>query len=96
MDALVEVHDEEELDRAVESGAQIIGVNNRNLRTFEVHLETSQRLASRIPAGILRVTESGVFTPAHIRELGAYQAFLVGESLMRAPDPEAALRSLCS
>ena len=96
MDCLVEVHDEEELDCAVASGAQIIGVNNRDLRTFEVRLEVSHRLASRIPAGILRVTESGVFTPAHIQELSAYQAFLVGESLMRSPDPCAAVRLLLS
>ena len=96
MDSLVEVHDESELDKALESGAQIVGVNNRDLRTFEVHLETSHRLASRIPEGILRVTESGVFSAAHIQELSAYQAFLVGESLMRSPDPAAAVRALCS
>ncbi len=96
MDALVEVHDEEELDSALDSGALIVGVNNRNLRTFEVDLQTSKRLAQRIPPGILRVTESGVFTAAHIHELSAFQAFLVGESLMRALDPAAALRALCS
>ena len=96
MDCLVEVHDEEELDCAVASGAQVIGVNNRDLRTFEVHLEVSHRLADRIPEGILRVTESGVFTPAHVQELSAYQAFLVGESLMRSPDPAAAVRLLSS
>ena len=96
MDALVEVHDEAELERALESGAEILGVNNRDLRTFEVRLEISHRLAERIPPGIVRVTESGVFTADHVRELSAYDAFLVGESLMRAPDPVAALRALCS
>ena len=96
MDSLAEVHNEAELDKALASGAEIIGVNNRDLRTFEVHLETSHRLAARIPEGILRVTESGVFTANHIRELSAYQAFLVGESLMRATDPAAAVRALCS
>ena len=95
MDALVEVHDEAELERALKSGAEIIGVNNRDLRTFEVRLEISHRLAERIPRGIVRVTESGVFTADHVRELSAYDAFLVGESLMRAPDPVAALRALC-
>ncbi|MCU1258684.1 MAG: indole-3-glycerol phosphate synthase [Bryobacterales bacterium] len=98
MAALVEVHDERELDIALESGAEIIGVNNRDLRTFDVHLQTSLRLAKHIPAHILKVSESGIFTAAHIHKLTAagFQAFLVGESLMKSGDPAASLRALCS
>lgn len=98
MAALVEVHDESELDKALTSGAEIIGVNNRDLRTFDVHLETSLTLAKYIPSNILKVSESGIFTAAHIRELSAagFDAFLVGESLMKSGDPTAALRALCS
>jgi indole-3-glycerol phosphate synthase len=98
MAALVEVHDQEELDRALGSGAQIVGVNNRNLHTFEVTLETSLRLAEKIPAGIVKVTESGIHGSADVRRLRAagYQAFLVGEHLMKSPDPAAALRELWS
>jgi indole-3-glycerol phosphate synthase len=96
MAALVEVHEEREFDVALASGAQMIGVNNRNLRTFEVTLETSLRLAERIPAGILRVAESGIHSRQDIARLQAagYHAFLVGEHLMRAADPSAALRAL--
>ena len=94
--ALVEVHDDEELDRALESGATIVGINNRNLRTFEVTLETSLRLAGRMPAGVIRVSESGIHS-AHdvkvLREAG-YQAFLVGEHLMKSGNPAEALRAL--
>jgi len=96
MAALVEVHDEHELESALTTGAEIIGVNNRDLRTFEVRLEISHRLGALIPPGVLRVAESGIFTRAHIRELSHFQAFLVGESLMRAPDAAAEIRSLCS
>ena len=87
LDTLVEVHDEMELAQAVESGATMIGVNNRDLRTFEVKLETSLLLADKIPAGVLRVSESGIFTREHVQTLRAvgYQAFLVGESLMKDP-----------
>ncbi len=93
LDTLVEVHDELELAQAVESGATIIGVNNRDLRTFEVKLETSLLLAEKIPAGVMRVSESGIFTREHVQTLRAvgYQAFLVGESLMKDPS---ALREL--
>lgn len=93
LDALVEVHDAEELGRAIDSGATIIGVNNRNLRTFEVTLDTSLTLAEQIPGSVLRVSESGIFTREHIATLrsAGYSAFLVGESLMRNP---AALREL--
>lgn len=96
--ALVEVHNEEELRYAVDSGAKVIGVNNRDLHTFQVKLETSLALAARIPDGVVRVSESGIFTAADIARLRAagFQAFLVGESLMKAPDPTAALRELAA
>jgi len=98
MAALVEVHDEEELKPAIASGARMIGVNNRNLHTFEVSLETSLRLAETIPAGVVRVAESGINTAQHIKQLRAagYQAFLIGEHLMKSGDPAAALRALLS
>jgi len=96
--ALVEVHDEAELDAAIDSGAEIIGVNNRDLRTFEVKLETSLRLAERIPSETVKVSESGFHSGADVRRLvdAGYDAFLVGEHLMRAADPAAALRALLS
>jgi indole-3-glycerol phosphate synthase len=89
LDALCEVHDASELQRALDLGAQIVGVNNRDLRTFEVDLGTAERLAAKLPAGVLRVAESGIKSGADIRRLRAcgYDAFLVGESLMRADDP---------
>ncbi|MGC8793855.1 MAG: indole-3-glycerol phosphate synthase TrpC [Bryobacteraceae bacterium] len=98
MAALVEVHDDVELASALESGAGIVGVNNRNLRTFEVSLETSLELAALMPPDVIKVSESGIHSAAGIRKLreAGYQAFLVGEFLMQAADPEAALRSLCS
>jgi len=94
--ALVEVHDERELARAVDAGAQIIGVNNRDLNTFEVTLETSLRLAPQIPPGILRVSESGIRSASDIERLRAagYEAFLVGEHLMKSADPAQAVRDL--
>ncbi len=96
MSALVEVHDEHELSAAVDSGASIIGVNNRNLRTFEVTLDTSLRLAPLIPPGAVKVAESGIHTQADIATLSAagFQAFLIGERLMLAPDPTEALMEL--
>ncbi len=98
MAALVEVHDEAELDRALASGAEIVGVNNRNLHTFEVTLETSLRLADKIPAAIVKVSESGIHSSADVKRLCAagFHAFLVGEHLMKSPDPAAALRELRS
>lgn len=96
MDCLVEVHDEEDLAAALDSGAEIIGVNNRDLRTFEVDLNVSKRLRPLIPQATVCVAESGIFTREHVQELAGFQAFLVGESLMRAPDPAAAIRELCS
>lgn len=96
MAALVEVHDEAELDRALESGAEILGVNNRDLRTFEVKLETSERLAAKMPAGLVKVAESGIHSRADVERLTAagFQAFLVGEHLMKSGDPAAALKEL--
>lgn len=94
--ALVEVHDEEELKSAVDSGAQIIGINNRNLRTFEVTLETSLRLAPQVPDGALKVSESGIRSAEDIRRLAqaGFQAFLIGEHVMKSKDPQHALRNL--
>jgi indole-3-glycerol phosphate synthase len=96
MDALVEVHTAEEMERALGAGARIVGVNNRDLRTFEVSLQTSIELAGRAPAGVLLVSESGLRGAGDVDRLRAcgFRAFLVGETLMRAEDPEAALRSL--
>jgi indole-3-glycerol phosphate synthase len=98
MAALVEVHDDRELDAALASGASIVGVNNRDLRTFEVTLETSLRLAERIPAGVVRVAESGIHSRADVARLRAagFHAFLVGEHLMTSADAAAALRELRS
>ncbi len=96
MSALVEVHDEEELQPAVASGARIIGVNNRNLHTFEVDLAVSLRLAEKIPAAVVKVAESGIRSAADIQRLrtAGYQAFLVGEHLLKSGDPAQALRAL--
>jgi indole-3-glycerol phosphate synthase len=96
MDALVEVHTAEELGRASGAGARLVGVNNRDLRTFEVSLETSVALAALAPAGTLLVSESGLRDAADVERLRVcgFSAFLVGETLMRAESPEAALRSL--
>jgi len=96
MAALVEVHNRRELDVAIAAGSDIIGVNNRNLSTFAVTLETSLQLAEHIPAAALRVSESGIHDAADIARLRAagFTAFLVGEHLMKAGDPAAALRKL--
>lgn len=98
MAALVEVHDENELARALDSGASIVGVNNRDLRTFNVSLETSERLAAGMPETVTKVAESGIHSNADIRRLqeAGYHAFLVGEHLMKSPDPAEALRALRS
>ena len=100
LDVLVEVHTAEELDRVLstlgETGADAIGVNNRNLKTFEVRLETSLELAERIPPAVVRVAESGIAAPGDLVRLRAagFDAFLIGESLMRQLDPGEALASL--
>jgi indole-3-glycerol phosphate synthase len=98
MAALVEVHNEEELKSALASGAGIVGVNNRNLHTFEVTLDTSVELAERMPANVIRVSESGIHSSADVARLCAsgYDAFLVGEYLMKSANPSAALRDLRS
>ena len=100
LDVLVEVHTADELTRLLDAlgdtGADAIGVNNRDLRTFETHLETSLALIDRIPPTAVRVAESGIFTPddaARLRSAG-FDALLIGESLMRQPDPGAALETL--
>jgi indole-3-glycerol phosphate synthase len=96
MAAMVEVHSPQELKTALDAGADIIGVNNRNLKTFEVTLETSLRLAENIPAEILKISESGIRSQADIRRLAdaGFHAFLVGEHLLKSPSPGAALRLL--
>jgi indole-3-glycerol phosphate synthase len=98
LDVLCEVHDAEELQRAVNAGCNLIGVNTRNLRTFEVNLDTAFELAEKFPANVVRVAESGIRSSNDVARLRAagYQAFLIGESLMRAERPGAALRELLS
>ncbi len=93
---LVEVHDSEELKKAIDSGADLIGVNNRNLDTFEVSIDNSLRLSFQMPADVVRVSESGIHSTADIELLqgAGFQAFLVGESLMRAKNPAASLKAL--
>jgi indole-3-glycerol phosphate synthase len=96
MDALVEVHDERELNHALEAGARLIGVNNRNLHTLRVDVSTAKRLVPRIPKqGNTIVIESGVKEPAELSDFAAWgaHAALIGETLMRHPDPEAVVRS---
>src|SRR5881227_275737 len=96
LDALVEVHRSEELRRALNSGARIIGVNNRDLRTFQVSLNTSERLIAEVPRDRILISESGLQSAdslLRLRKVG-FRGFLVGEALMRAPNPETALRNL--
>jgi indole-3-glycerol phosphate synthase len=93
---LVEVHDEDELARAIDSGARIIGVNNRNLRTLAVDVAASRRLGARIPSDAIGVSESGLTSRADLEELASqgYRAFLIGERFMTAPDPAKAISEL--
>ena len=94
--ALVEVHDEAELVRAIDSGARVIGVNNRNLRTLAVDVTASERLASRVPRDVIAVSESGLKSRDELAHLAAagYRAFLIGERFMTDPDPAGAIRRL--
>jgi indole-3-glycerol phosphate synthase len=96
MGVLAEVHDPEEMDRAIDCGAPLIGINNRDLRVFKTDLDTTLRLKARVPNDRLVVTESGIATRADVAKMRAadVHAFLVGESLMRQPDPGVALRAL--
>jgi indole-3-glycerol phosphate synthase len=96
LDALVEVHTSDELHRALNPGAKLIGVNNRDLQTFEVSLRTSERLISEAPADCVMISESGLRSPEQLRDLQAlgFHGFLIGEQLMRAKNPETALRDL--
>ncbi len=96
MDALIETHDAEEVERALTLGGRLLGINNRNLRTFETKLETFKTTAANVPSDAFLVAESGIFTPDDVLELAGYgaQAYLVGESLMRQEDVMAATRIL--
>jgi indole-3-glycerol phosphate synthase len=96
MEPLVEVHSREELDRAISAGARIIGVNNRDLRTFQVHIETSLSLIELIPESCIAVSESGLHSHADLARLrgAGFDAFLIGERLMKGADPAGSLREL--
>jgi indole-3-glycerol phosphate synthase len=98
MSVLVEVHNQDELERALMLNAWLIGINNRDLNTFETHLEITEELALLVPPGRIIVSESGIFTPSDITRLAraGASAFLVGESLMRQQDIEGATRALLS
>ena len=98
MDALVETHNEREMELALQAGADLVGVNNRDLRTFEVDVSTTARLAKMVPDGVVLVAESGIRTADDLRRLGemGVRAALIGEALISAPDPGAKLRELLS
>ena len=96
MDVLWEIHDREELERLLPLKPKIVGINNRNLRTFEVSLETTHSLLPMIPSEVITVSESGFFKREELDQMRAWgvNAFLIGESLMRSPDPGGALAHL--
>jgi indole-3-glycerol phosphate synthase len=96
LDAIVEIHHESELDFALDAGAEIIGINNRNLETFEENIAQSLSLASKIPQNILKISESGIKTPDDICLIhhAGFNGVLIGESLVRSPDPTALLKTL--
>ena len=98
MAVLVEVHDADELELALQLETPLIGINNRNLRTFETSLDTTLKLLDRIPSGRIVVTESGIHTPADVARMRTHRvnAFLVGEAFMRAEDPGIELARLFS
>jgi indole-3-glycerol phosphate synthase len=98
MDALIEVHDGAELDRALRLGSRLVGINNRNLKTFDVTLETTRTLAPRIGEDRIVISESGIGGPRDLADMAAHgvRSFLVGESLMRQADVAAATRALLS
>jgi indole-3-glycerol phosphate synthase len=96
MDALIEVHDAAELERATKLSSRLIGINNRNLNTFETSLETTQKLSKKVPGDRMLISESGLFTPTDLADMAMYGArvFLIGESLMRQADVTAATKAL--
>ena len=96
MSVLVEVHDSAELERALRLKTPLIGINNRNLRTFELSLDTTLELRGRVPPDRVLVTESGILAREDVQRMkeGGVHAFLVGEAIMRAPDPGAALAAM--
>jgi indole-3-glycerol phosphate synthase len=96
LDTLVEVHNEQELNGALKAGAELVGINNRDLRTFDVSLATTEKLAPMVPAGVAAICESGIDTLEQIRRVEAWgiHLFLIGESLMRAPEPGVKLAEL--
>jgi indole-3-glycerol phosphate synthase len=98
MDVLIEVHDRPEMDRAIRLKSPLIGINNRNLHTFEVTLDTTRQLARHIPEDRMIISESGLFTPADLADVASFgaRAFLIGESLMRQSDVTAATLAILS
>jgi indole-3-glycerol phosphate synthase len=96
MDVLIEVHDEPELEIALELDSRVIGINNRNLHSFEVSLDNTYRLLELVPSSVKVVTESGIYSKSDVQEMRekSVNAFLIGEAFMRADDPGQALKEL--